>query len=738
MSKLNQQHREHLAQFKISDELLAAAGVRSVSDFETRELLGVNGKYADRDLSGIVFPYFDKDTHRLSSRVRLDHPFEAADGKHKYESEKGNRHMYFPPGASAAFADDGVPVVFCEAEKSALALAALAVRADRPMVPVATGGCWGWRRTTGKKLKPDGSSQSETGPSPDFDLITWKGRRALIAFDANVATNPMVQSARAALQHELITRGAVVYFVALPVMDGVNGPDDYIALLGDGPMLAAINGAKPADEWPEPDALGEDLPTVPAFDLNFLPASLRPMVEDIADRMQVPLDLPAAAAIVALSGCVGRRARIYPKREDSGWEVIPNLWGASIAPPGFLKSPVLHAVTAPLVHIADMWTAEFSAHVAEYESEKEKKDLAHAAWKEQYKQALKKKHDAPVEPDNTLKPPVMRRLLVADSTPEKLQELMVDNPAGLMVLRDELVGLIAEMDKEGRESQRAFFLQCWNGFGSFSVDRIQRGSLHIPHVCLSIFGNIQPSRLRSYLDDALEGGSADDGLLQRFQILIWPDAPGEWHLVDRTPNNTALARVEKIFSRLANLPTESIRLRFTSEAQQIFFDWWRLLEEKVRSGVGLYPALVSHLAKYRSLVPSLAGLFELADLVADDFPLNEEHPIDAAHTKQAVALSDYLEAHARRVYSSITTPALHAARQLAGHIQRGALPVAFTRRDISRHNWSALDTPERIEAALTTLEDAGWVRRAEKPTTTAGGRPTVLWAINPRIPCEIG
>ena len=208
----------------------------------------------------------------------------------------------------------------------------------------------------------------------------------------------MVASGRAALACELTKRGAAVYFVTIPAIDGVNGPDDYIALLGDAPMLTAINGAKPADDWPEPETLGDDLPAVPPFDLNFLPASFRPLVADIADRMQVPLDLPAAAAIVALAGCVGRRARIYPKREDSGWEVVPNLWGASIAPPGFLKSPVLHAVTAPLVHIADMWTAEFAGHCADFESEKEKKDLEHAAWREQYKAAKKKARTLPSNP----------------------------------------------------------------------------------------------------------------------------------------------------------------------------------------------------------------------------------------------------------------------------------------------------------------------------------------------------
>jgi hypothetical protein len=301
-----------------------------------------------------------------------------------------------------------------------------------------------------------------------------------------------------------------------------------------------------------------------------------------------------------------------------------------------------------------------------------------------------------------------------------------------MVLRDELVGLIAEMEKEGREAQRAFFLQAWNGYGGFSVDRIGRGSIHIPNVCLSVFGNIQPSRLRQYLEGALAGGPADDGLFQRFQIMVWPDAPAEWRLVDRPPNNSALARAEKIDSHLANLPNESVRMRFAADAQQLFFDWWARLEEKVRSASGLHPALVAHLSKYRSLMPSLAGMFQLADTFADNRELGDTAEVSEAHAVQAVEMCGYLEAHARRVYSCITSPELHATRELGKHIQRGALPDVFSVRDVYKKGWAGLNE-ERVLGALRRLEEAGWLRRMKSPPAPTGGRPTERWEINPRV-----
>ena len=50
-----------------------------------------------------------------------------------------------------------------------------------------------------------------------------------------------------------------------------------------------------------------------------------------------------------------------------------------------------------------------------------------------------------------------------DATTEKLHEILNENPAGVFVVRDELTGWLGELDKPGREGERAFYLQAWNG-----------------------------------------------------------------------------------------------------------------------------------------------------------------------------------------------------------------------------------------------------------------------------------
>ena len=116
-----------------------------------------------------------------------------------------------------------------------------------------------------------------------------------------------------------------------------------------------------------------------------------------------------------------------------------------------------------------------------------------------------------------------------------------------MIFRDELVGFLRSLDRYGREGDRQFYLEAWNGDQPFNVDRIGRGSLRVEALCLSILGGIQPGPLSRYVHDAGQGTTGDDGLLQRFQLLVWPDHPKGWQNIDRSPDREARDKVVEVF-----------------------------------------------------------------------------------------------------------------------------------------------------------------------------------------------
>ncbi len=482
------------------------------------------------------------------------------------------------------------------------------------------------------------------------------------------------------------------------------------------------------DLWPEPERMTEALPDAAVFDLDLMPDSMRPMVKDIAERMQVPVDFPAICVIATLAGVTNRRARIQPKINDDSWKVVPNLWGGIVAPPGMMKSPVISAVTQIAAAIETEWRKAYDDAERDYQRAAEEQKLREAAWKELYKAAQKDPDKvSPQRPESTLIPPVCRRLITSDATFEKLHELLSENPAGLFQIRDELTGWLAGLERQGREQERAFFLECWNGDSSHTIDRIGRGSVFVPHACVSQFGGIQPARLRAYLADALRDGPSNDGLIQRFQILIWPDAPPDWSYIDRKPDAQAIGRVDAIFRRIAAIDaTRPLLLRFDAAAQLLFEVWLTELERRIR-GEDMTPALQGHLSKYRSLMPSLALLFALADGHTETVPL--------AHAQRACDMCVYLESHARRVYASQAKPERHAAITLSGRLAKGWRrdEGEFTLRDVYRNGWAGLNSPDEARKALGVLEEYDWVRQVRSDEPKGTGRPTERYLRNPRI-----
>jgi hypothetical protein len=708
--------------------LLAEARVQRVSDREAREDFGIKGA-PSMDMAGVIFPYYIPAVdYRVTARLRRDNP-EIEDGKskNKYISAYGDgRHLYFPPGAAEKLKQPDISIALVEAEKSALALTAWAERMQMDLLPLGLGGCYGWRGRIGKVENERGERVDELGPLSDLSYCN--GRKAYVLFDSNAATNPKVRKARAELAAALRKRGCEVLICNLPIGEGVNGPDDFIAICGDDAMAKVFADAEtPAlNEWPEPEMLGSELPPVPPFDADLLPSSLRPMVEDVANRMQVPLDFPAIVCVSTLAGLCGRRALIQPKAHDGSWLIVPNLWGAIIATPGMMKSPVIASVTAPARGLEAQWRTEHKNAMQLYEAAQEKATLDNSVWSEEYKRAAKKQQPAPLKPEvNEIAKPVQRRLIAVDATFESLHQLLAENDAGIFVLRDELTGWLASLERQGRESERAFYLECWSGDQGFTIDRIGRGSIHVEHCCASLFGGIQPARLRAYVASALRDGPTNDGLIQRFQLLVWPDTKKGWTYQDRPPDAKAMKKAESVYRRIAEMDADRpIRLKFTPDAQALFVDWLTDLETRLRSD-DTSNYMQAHLAKYRKLMPALALLFSIAD--------GELEAVGLHYAQQAADWCEYLAHHAHRVYASRISTERLSAISLAQKLTKGWKRESgtFTARDVYQNDWSGLGTADEVRAALRLLEDAGWVR-LEKPRSETG-RPSEVYAINPKI-----
>ncbi|OFZ54733.1 MAG: hypothetical protein A2428_00915 [Bdellovibrionales bacterium RIFOXYC1_FULL_54_43] len=496
--------------------------------------------------------------------------------------------------------------------------------------------------------------------------------------------------------------------------------------------------------WMAPLSLPNLEPDVPELIYEMLPPSLAPWIADVSERMQVPLDFLAASSVVAASALIGRRAQIFPKAEDS-WAVVPNLWGMVISPPGTKKSPSIGEGVKTTNALQKEAFAKYRKEKIEFDGKKktfEKKikeleaGLSDGGLTSDQTAALEEElAEAREEAENK---PVLQAFITNDATIEKLHQILSENPFGVLIFRDELTGFLMNLEKKGREGDRQFYLEAWSGDSPYKSDRVIRDTTFAEVICVSILGGIQYDRLEQYFEQVFSRGSGDDGLLARFQLMVWPKRRSAYEYIDRAPNQDAAKKADKILRELASINKallesidcdKSIKLRFTDDAQALFVEWYTALERRLCSGCIESSAFEAHLSKYRSLMPSLALIFHLIEVAAGS---TCEMRVSLDSTKLAARWCAYLEAHARKAYSPVISPHIRAAHLLVKKIKSGEVCDGMATRDIYRKGWSGLDSPELVQMALKVLAKYQWVLVSELRSPN-GGPPSEIVHINPAV-----
>jgi putative DNA primase/helicase len=604
-------------------------------------------------------------------------------------------------------------------------------------------------------------AKPEISPAIALSIASW--RRIAIGRQPTVSAGDLLREAAVDMFRALLVDRTVHPALCGLTHQAVVDALDDMAVLGDidpdqaqliialakeqaeTPRPNGANGAQPGgEEWPDPYPLPEALLRVAPFDCDLLPEKLRPWVEDVADRMQCPPDFIGVTVMAAGGSVIGPKIVMRPKSNDD-WQVVPNQWGIIVGRPGVMKSPAVEEGLRPLKRLCAEAEKRFKAAKDAHDTDKRIADLLA---KEAIKRAddlLKKERSNPdaaqkardlLSDRQDIPEPTLRRYIANDTNIASLGVLLQQNPNGLLVYRDELISLLRSLDQEERESEKGFYLTGWNGDSAYTFDRIGRGlHLSIDRVCLSMLGSTQPGRIGEYISQAIRGGLGDDGLMQRFGLLVWPDTSPEWKHVDRWPDKDARTTAFEVFDRLDKLdwraagakrdrgPTGDEEglpyLRFSIEAYDEFVEWRGNLERRIRED--LHPAIESHLSKYRKLVPGLALICHLAD--------GGTGPVASIALRRALAWAKYLETHARRAYGSVTAAEAATARAILAKLRSGSLKPEFSARDVWRPQWSRLTDPGVVSAGLRMLIAYDYLRET---TVKTGGRPATVYTANPK------
>jgi hypothetical protein len=449
--------------------------------------------------------------------------------------------------------------------------------------------------------------------------------------------------------------------------------------------------------------------------MELLPKVIRDLAENRAYLLQCAPEMIVIPALCAAGGMLGHAVRVQPKWADSSWTERPAIWGAVVAPPSSMKTPAANAAMAP---VTSLQRHRYFEHQAEKEAFK-------AALAE-YKAAPK--NDKPLLPQE---PVPAETILIDDTTTERAAMLMSSlhnsNRRGLIIFADELSGWLRGFNqyKNGRGNDRPFWLKTWSG-GAHNHQRVNTDStFFIPECYVSLFGGIQPEVAQTLFGTSSQD---DDGMIQRFGLVVTPNDPGTTVPRDEPPNAEIQRAYQQRLLELREVPEQLVK--FSQGAAALFATWESNTRNSARA-LGGAP-LGTHILKYTALLPRLALVWHFLEH-------GKNAPSEISPETFELArrfIDEYVKPHAERLYGMLEE---HACKAAAGKVAEWILKkhkTKFTARDIRHNDWREFNREDDrllITATLNYLEAMNWVELREVMSGVRGGRPTIEAHVNPRV-----
>lgn len=410
------------------------------------------------------------------------------------------------------------------------------------------------------------------------------------------------------------------------------------------------------------------------FPLHCLPEPVRDYVAESASALGVDHAFVALPALAACAAAIGNTRVIQLKR---GWAEPSIVWAAIVADSGTLKSPSLDAGVGQFYRVQQKLLKQHAEEMVEYANEK-----------------LSAKGTDKPPPQK----PVASRVLVSDTTIEKLGQILSDNQRGVLLKRDELSAWFGSFSryKQAGASDLPAWLELHRA-GHLLIDRKtgESQTLHVPRASVSITGTIQPGVLRR----CLTAEARESGLAARFLLAMPPKPPMVWREVETAPETEK--KYEQLFDRLFALgfrdAGEPFALRLDAEAKDSWVRFYNAWGQKIREAEGDRAALLSKLQGAAARLALLHHVVSHAGISVDD-----RSPVTAASIDAGVELAKWFADEADRIYSVLAeSDEERSRRTLIEMIQaRGG---SMTVRELMRANNRRFADAALAENAMNQL-----------------------------------
>lgn len=209
------------------------------------------------------------------------------------------------------------------------------------------------------------------------------------------------------------------------------------------------------------------------------------IIKEYSEAFKVNPDM-IAAMILVICGAAANRKTVL---RTFNYSNSPSLWVAIVERTGGGKSEPQSRLERPLVDVNRDLVLQYKKVYAEWAAAGSKGT-----------------------------PPTRQKVVVDDTTPEILYQLLVAQ--GLYLSREELSGLFKDFGRYNTSGEVERFLSIFSG-KSFSVDRVNAASFEVENPFLSILGGIQPR----VMQESFGGKNYEaSGFLARWLFVVMPDS----------------------------------------------------------------------------------------------------------------------------------------------------------------------------------------------------------------------
>jgi hypothetical protein len=351
------------------------------------------------------------------------------------------------------------------------------------------------------------------------------------------------------------------------------------------------------------------------FPEEIFQASFIDYARNLSDSEGFCLDYVYCSMLTVAASALGASVCL---EEHIGRRVYCNLWTVIVGESGNKKSGPLRVTAKPL----------------------------HAYNKRLFDQFETKKQEYLADTDsNKLPKPSCERLIIDDITNEGMQKALKYSPYGLIMIKQELSGFFAELDKYRKGGDRQRFLSLYDG-DEISIDRKGDDPELIQNPWLSILGTVQFATIQPFISQE----SLGDGLAYRFDFCCPLGVEYKIGNKNFTPSLEQAYRtlIERLleYRSIASREQQPIVYRYSTKALDTLDRWLHeQLEPKINALESDNP-MRGYLAKHQGKISKFTLVIQC---IKDASNARMTCEIDEFSVQSAIKLLDYYTIQFKRL-----------------------------------------------------------------------------------------